>query len=539
MQIIDHPQGSAAWHAYRATAKNASDAPAMLGISPYKTRTALVQERASGISPEVTPEQQRIFDRGHHFEALARPLAEKLIFDDLSPCVGTDGTYSASFDGITFGGDIVFEHKTLNDTLRAVMQNGCKGADLPEHYRAQMEQQAMVSGCERILFMASRFDANDLPVEVLHCWYTPDPVMRARLIAGWAQFDKDVAAWQPTETAAPAVATPQESLPAVVVQVQGALTIAGNLPAFGQALRSFIERIPARPSTDQEFADADAACKALKKAEDALTQAEDGALAQISDVELMRRTVADLRNLARSTRLATEKLVAAEKEARKLALVQSAQASLMGHITEANGALYSKDAGYIQPPAPGHFAPCIKGLKSLDSMRERITAELLAEQALINHRRDKLLANRASLHRDGADWVFLFPDFSIAGAKDAEDFEALFIFRQAQHEKHMAQERQAKLEQRAQQAAQPAQNTSAAPATCKPDLPVDPGKTLTLGLINERLHPIRIDAAGLAELGFEPVARDKSAKLYRASDFAAMCRAIARVAMAATQPQEA
>ena len=172
-------------------------------------------------------------------------------------------------------------------------------------------------------------------------------------------------------------------------------------------------------------------------------------------------------------------------------------------------------------------------------MRERITAELLAEQALINHRRDKLLANRASLHRDGADWVFLFPDFSIAGAKDAEDFEALFIFRQAQHEKHMAQERQAKLEQRAQQAAQPAQNTSAAPATCKPDLPVDPGKTLTLGLINERLSPISISSAGLAELGFEPVARDKAAKLYRASDFAAMCRAIARVAMAATQPQEA
>ena len=45
--------------------------------------------------------------------------------------------------------------------------------------------------------------------------------------------------------------------------------------------------------------------------------------------------------------------------------------------------------------------------------------------------------------------------------------------------------------------------------------------------------------SGLAELGFEPVARDKAARLYRASDFAAMCRAIASVAMAAAQPQEA
>ena len=51
MQIITLQQGSAAWHAHRATALNGSDAPAMLGISPYKTRAALVQERATGIAP--------------------------------------------------------------------------------------------------------------------------------------------------------------------------------------------------------------------------------------------------------------------------------------------------------------------------------------------------------------------------------------------------------------------------------------------------------------------------------------------------------
>ena len=71
------------------------------------------------------------------------------------------------------------------------------------------------------------------------------------------------------------------------------------------------------------------------------------------------------------------------------------------------------------------------------------------------------------------------------------------------------------------------------------DREADTCETLTLGAINALLSPIRIDAAGLAELGFEPVARDKAAKLYRASDFAAMCRAIASVAMAAAQPQEA
>ena len=314
MQIITLQQGSQEWHAHRATALNASDAPAMLGISPYKTRAALVQERATGITPEVTPEQQRIFDRGHAIEALARPLAEDIIGEDLSPCVGTDGKYSASFDGITFGEDVAWESKTLNASLREALPyeicDDTYGARLPEHYRAQLEHQAMVSGCQRILFTAASMGDDGQLADVRHCWYTPDPAMRQRLVAGWAQFEQDVAAYDPAaERPAQAVAAPVESLPAVIVQVSGALTVGGNLPAFGAALRAFIERIPAKPSTDQEFANADAACKALKKAEDALTQAEESALAQVGDVEAMRRTVADLKALARATRLATEKLV--------------------------------------------------------------------------------------------------------------------------------------------------------------------------------------------------------------------------------------
>lgn len=342
MQIVNLIQGSTDWHAHRAKTNNGSDAPAMLGISPYKTRAALVQERATGIAPEVTPEQQRIFDRGHAIEALARPLAEEILNDDLSPCVGTEGPYSASFDGITFDDEIAWECKTLNASLREALPNSGHvhsseyGTALPEHYRAQMEHQAMVSGCKCILFTAASLseDGNRLD-DVRHCWYTPDPAMRQRLVTGWAQFEKDVAAYDPAaERPAPAVAAPVESLPAVIVQVSGALTVGGNLPAFGAALRAFIERIPPKPSTDQEFADADAACKALKKAEDALAQAEESALSQISDVEVMRRTVADLKALARTTRLATEKLVAAEKDARRAAIVTFTRPTADGKASE-------------------------------------------------------------------------------------------------------------------------------------------------------------------------------------------------------------
>lgn len=523
MQIITLQQGTPDWHQHRAKSLNASDAPAMLGISPYKSRSDLVQEKATGITPEVSTAQQRIFDRGHAVEALARPLAEAILGDDLSPCVGMLDGYSASFDGITFDGETAWECKTLNDALREAMpsashvHDSSHGAALPEHYRAQMEHQAMVSGCKRILFTAASMGEDGELDDVRHCWYEPNPVMRTRLVAGWEQFRKDVAAWQPTEQAAPVVAAPVESLPAVVVQVQGALTVGGNLPAFGEALRTFIARIPAKPANDQEFADAEAACKALKKAEDALESAESQALAQIDDVEIMRRTVADLRTLARSTRLATEKLVAAEKDARKAAIVMEAQRALEAHVAQLNQELAAQGAGQLHQPIMGFFAGHIKGLKSLDSMREKVTAALLEVKADASASAQRLRENRASLRRDDGDWIFLFADFAAVGTKAAEDFQALANLRINKHKQAEAQRLEA--ERHADGLAQQViQQAASAPS--------NDGASINLGAINEHLAPIKLDAAGLAALGFEPVATVKASKLYRASDLPAIRAAL-------------
>jgi predicted phage-related endonuclease len=68
-------QGSPEWLAYRSQMDNASDAPAMMGCSPYKSRDKLLQERATGITAEVDSGTQFLFDQGHRFEAKARPLA--------------------------------------------------------------------------------------------------------------------------------------------------------------------------------------------------------------------------------------------------------------------------------------------------------------------------------------------------------------------------------------------------------------------------------------------------------------------------------
>lgn len=462
MQIVNLTQGSPAWHQHRAQHWNASDAPAMMGCSSYKTRSELVRELATGIAPEADAATERRFADGHRFEALARPLAEEIIGEELSPCVGTEGKLSASFDGLTFMNDVGFEHKSVNDRLRAAMVEGCTGADLPLQYQIQMEQQAAVAGCERILFMATKWAPDGTLLEQLHCWYTPNPELRAQILAGWEQLALEVAAYVPAESgAAPVVAEPVESLPAVAVQLQGSLAVVSNLDKVAVAVRAFIDGMVAKPATDQEFADAEAECKALKKGEEAMKAAVANALAQVSDVEAFTRTANDLADLMRTTRLAREKLVAAEKESRKAEIVASAQANLDQHIAALNQQRLG--ANWI-PRVAGGFAEAIRGKKSLDNMRDAIAVVLTNAKADANALAGRLEANRQHLRQEDGDWIALFADFAAVGGKASEDFQALAALRIGQHRQAESKRLEAERERIRQEEEARAQRAAAAEA---------------------------------------------------------------------------
>ena len=71
-QIVNLVQGTPEWAAHRAKHLNASDAPAMLGVSPYKSRAQLLKEYATGIAMEIDEATQRRFDDGHRFGGILR-----------------------------------------------------------------------------------------------------------------------------------------------------------------------------------------------------------------------------------------------------------------------------------------------------------------------------------------------------------------------------------------------------------------------------------------------------------------------------------
>lgn len=440
MQTTNLIQGSPEWLAHRRSHFNASDAPAMMGCSPYKTRTQLLHEMHTGIASEVDPVTQRRFNDGHRFEALARPLAEEIIGEDVYPVVGTMHEYSASFDGLTMGEDIAFEHKTLNDELRAAFdmiesiapayRDKVGGAELPLAYRIQMEQQCMVAGCSRVLFMASKWNGDEL-LEERHCWYQPDLVLRAEIGKGWIQFKKDLAAYVPAEVVAPVTAAPIESLPAVSVRMDGSIAVISNLDVFGAKLKAFVGAIDLQPSTDQAFANAEAAVKTLEKAQLALEQAESAALAEIAPVELMRRTVADYIELARTTRLTLEKVVKVRKEQIRQEIVQDGSQALAAHLEALNKRLGKN----YMPAVRADFAGAIRGKRTVDSLRDAVDTTLANAKIEANAIADRIQVNLTLLRETAMNHVFLFADTAQIVLKANDDFATMVKARIDEHDK--------------------------------------------------------------------------------------------------------
>lgn len=465
MQIVNLIQGSTEWHAHRAKHFNASDAPAMMGCSSYKSRSELIKELATGIGQEIDPATQRRFDDGHRFEALARPLAEEIIGEDLSPCVGVKGKYSASFDGLTFMNDQAFEHKTLNKALRQALAEG----DLPLQYRVQMEQQAMVSGCERILFMASEWTGDGVLVEERHCWYEPDAELRAQIIAGWEQLERDVAAYVPETVKPEAIGQAPDMLPTLRIEVQGAVT-ASNLDAFKVTALSAIRAVNTELVTDQDFADADKAVKWCEEVESRLASAKEHALAQTESIDHLFRTIDEISEEARQVRLKLAKLVKSEKESRKEQIVLQAKKDLDKHIGAMERRLEALDDRPCNfPVVAADFAGAVKGLKSLDSMRDKVAVALTSAKLEASQMADKLEANRKHLVQADGDWISLFADFWTVGAKAAEDFQALAALRIGNHKQAEAQRMEAQREQIRKEEAERLEREAAAKAKAEAD----------------------------------------------------------------------
>jgi putative phage-type endonuclease len=143
--ILKLVQGTQEWHEHRAKSRNASETPAVLGVSPWQTPYQLWLLKTGRTDQKVTPAMQR----GTDLEPAARAAYELKTGHIMEPLVIMDGEYSASLDGITLAGDLVLEIKCPYRGQESELWKSVEAGEVPEYYGYQIEHQLMVAGAKR------------------------------------------------------------------------------------------------------------------------------------------------------------------------------------------------------------------------------------------------------------------------------------------------------------------------------------------------------------------------------------------------------
>lgn len=419
MITLQLTQGSQEWLEARKNYFTASEAPAMMGECKYHSRTQLLDHK-KGWTTEVDDFTQRLFDKGHKSEADALPIVEKIIGDELYPSVGVleGAKLLASFDGLTMMEDVIYEHKIFNKVLAENVLNKI----LEPHYFWQLEHQLLVSGADKVIFVTS--DGTEQNMK--HMLYESVPERREKLIAGWAQFEKDLANHQPQAKADKVQASVIRDLPAIRYEMNG-LTLTSNLDEYKAAADALLVKAQGVIETDQDFADADARQKVFTKAEADIKDLAEKVLNEVADISEFTKDLKYIGEQIRQARLAEGKQIKARKEEIRTGIIQASTQEVLKFGIE----LFSK-LGLSTPLINISIADAMKGKKTIDSLQDaadtavsQIKTELYQQHAIAQ-------AN-ADFAKQHSEYKFLLMDWKEIALKPNEDFQALIKSRIADH----------------------------------------------------------------------------------------------------------
>ena len=418
MKIIEMEVGSPEW----IKSFSASKAPAMMGASSYKSRSQLIREMATGITPDIDAGTQARFDAGHDAEEKARAIIESQIGVELFPvtCVETvDGIeLLASLDGLPMDESFNWECKLWNQKLSANVAQDL----LEPNYYWQLEQQLLVTGAGHALFTVS----NGTPENTLSMEYRSVPERRAALIAGWKQFAADVAAYQHVEVALEVTGKAPESLPALRIELTGMVT-ASNLTEFKAHALAVFSGIKTDLQTDDDFANAEKTAKWCAEVKNKLFAAKEHALSQTASIDAVFKAIDSIIDESDRVRLDLGRQVKTQKDNRRAQIIIAGRAKLAEHIAALNNRLGKP----YMPAIAEDFAGAIKGKAKLSSIQDAIDTELARCKIEASAIADKLQANLKTLVEMASDCKSLFTDTAQIIHKSNDDLVALIKARVA------------------------------------------------------------------------------------------------------------
>lgn len=197
MRFIDLAQNTPEWLEFRRDKIGASDAPIILGVSPFKTPYQLYLDKIE----RREQSQNAAMKRGHDMEEEARKyfctVYEMIHLEKINvvPYVVQSDTYEwmiASLDGLDIEKNILVEIKCPGQKDHDIAISG----KIPEHYIPQLQHQLYVTGIDKMFYLSYRTgDTYPMLLE-----YRPDGTVLEKLIREEAKFYNCVLTKTPPET---------------------------------------------------------------------------------------------------------------------------------------------------------------------------------------------------------------------------------------------------------------------------------------------------------------------------------------------------
>lgn len=146
MRILDIDQESEEWVAWRESGLGSSDAAAIMGVSPYKSRAQLFKSKAYPLVGKER-EDNEAMRRGRRLEPKARGYYEQVTgIKTRRVCVLHDDLdwLKASLDGLSEDDRIVLEIKCIKKDYHALALAG----RIPPLYYPQLQHQLIATGLD-------------------------------------------------------------------------------------------------------------------------------------------------------------------------------------------------------------------------------------------------------------------------------------------------------------------------------------------------------------------------------------------------------
>jgi len=186
-------QGSGSWLKFRQNKIGASDAPIIMGVSPYNTPHGLMRDKL-GLNTNQNAVKGKTsnwaIDRGNRWEPMARARYELINDIPMEPAVlvhPEHGFLMASLDGWNADQKRVLEIKIPG----AEVFNQCLAGKVHEKYVYQLEHQLYVSSGEEAHFYCCKVESRDGKeriVDTALTIYKSNPELREKLLPKLFEF---------------------------------------------------------------------------------------------------------------------------------------------------------------------------------------------------------------------------------------------------------------------------------------------------------------------------------------------------------------